>query len=91
MATELGAATSESQSRLFIQYLFCLDRSTGKLILKQAHSMLINPGVAVCGIENALLDDLKRGSYELYGRITIRNPDGSETIKDEKSCVFEVR
>ena len=91
MVTELAVGSSEPQSRLLVQYLFCTDLANGKLILKQAHSLLLRPGTSVCGVEDAILDDLKPGSYELYGRVTVRNSDGSETIKAEKQCKFDVR
>jgi hypothetical protein len=90
MSTELYASSNASNNVLFIQYLFCVNQSSGQLVLKQADSILLDPGSGVCGLPSAQLNNLPSATYLIVGRITTRNPDGTETIQDEKSCEFRV-
>lgn len=91
MATDLCAGSNASHDVLFIQYLMCFDETNGRMISKNANSVLLKPGTAVCGTITAHLSDLHAGPYRLYGRVSTRNDsDDSETIQDQKSCEFRV-
>ena len=90
MTTELYASSSESKSILFIEYLFCVNKSTGQLILKQADSILLAPGTGVCGLPCAELNNLDSGNYLIIGQVNTRNPDDSETVQDRKTCEFSI-
>jgi hypothetical protein len=90
MDTELYAGQNSPNSVLFVEYLFVIDLSNNQLILKVADSILLSPGTGICGVPSARLNNLHPGEYRIVGRITTRNSDGSETIRDEKTTKFRV-
>jgi hypothetical protein len=90
METDLYAGQNSHRDVLFIQYVFVIDLSNGQLILKGADSILLEPGTGVCGLVQRQLNNLHSGEYRLIGRVSTRNSDGSETIRDEKTTTFRV-